>query len=124
MWRALLTGLGIALLAAAAPSAAVALGPVGYQYLTTYSGTYDFTESYRAQPGAPDGIEAREHFQWLTYDYETIVIQPDHTFTRTLTSYVLAQGTTRSVHIQGSGVPGGPFTSTTSCAVYSDSTPV
>ena len=61
----------------ATPSAASAGGPVGYQYLTTYSGTYDFTDSFRAQPNAPDGLETRAHYEWLTYDYETIVIAPD-----------------------------------------------
>lgn len=112
------------LIVMATPSAASARGPVGYQYLTTYSGTYDFTDSFLAQPNAPDGLQTRTHYEWLTYDYETIVIAPDHTYTQTLTSYILARGMSKSVDVQGSGLPGGPFTTTTSCSVYSDSAPV
>jgi hypothetical protein len=124
MRRGIVLGLVAALVTAAAPSVASAASSVGYQYLTTYSGTYDFTDSYRAQPNAPDGIESREHLEWVTYDYETIVVRPDHTYTQTLTSYILARGTSKSTDVQGSGLPGGPFTTTSSCSVYSDSSPV
>ena len=117
----LLLGVGMALMI---PSSALGARSVGYQYLTTYSGTYTFSDSYQARPVAPDGLETRQQYEWLTYDYETIVVAPDHTYTRTLTSYILARGTLRSVEVQGSGVTGGPFTSTTSCQIYSDPTPI
>ncbi len=115
----------MALLAAVfAPSAALANGVVGYQYLTAYKGSYQFTDTFVAAPGKPDGLEETQRYAWVTYDYETIMVHPDHSFTRTLTRYILARGTKRSVDVQGSGVTGGPFRATTSCAIYSDSTPV
>jgi hypothetical protein len=122
MRRDIALGLVAALVTAAAPSVASAASSVGYQYLTTYSGTYDFTDSYGALD--PDGIRTGEQFEWVTYDYETIVVAPDHTYTQTLTSYILARGTSQSTDVQGSALPGGPFTSTSSCEVYSDATPV
>ncbi|MGH2868574.1 MAG: hypothetical protein ACRDNK_13565, partial [Solirubrobacteraceae bacterium] len=72
----------------------------------------------------PDGIETRETFEWVTYDYETVVVSPDHAYTQTLTSYILARGTYQQTNVQGSGLDGGPFTTMTSCQVYSDHTPV
>jgi hypothetical protein len=97
---------------------------VGYQYLTTYSGSYQFTDKFRAAPNKPDGLDTTQQYEWVTLEYETIMVHPDHSFTSTLTRYILARGTERQVDVQGSGVPGGPFTSTRSCEIYSDPTPV
>ncbi|MGH2868937.1 MAG: hypothetical protein ACRDNK_15430 [Solirubrobacteraceae bacterium] len=118
-------GLGAAMLVAAiVPTVAMGSKEVGYQYLTTYQGTYAFTQHFRLAPNAPDGLDTTTGYQWVTYDYETILLHPDHSFTRTLTHYVLVRGDARQVDVQGSSFPGGPFTTTTSCQVYSDNTPM
>jgi hypothetical protein len=118
-------GLAAALVGAAlAPSVAVGSQTVGYQYLTTYEGGYSFTERYRAEPDAPDGLDTTQLYDWVTYDYETIRLHPDRSFTRTLTRYVIARGDARQVDVQGSGVSGGPFTTTSTCRFDSDRKPV
>jgi hypothetical protein len=88
------TGWCVALVVVAlAPSAARANPVVGYQYLTAYVGTYRFNDDFVAAPGKPDGLHELQQYAWVAYDYETIMVHPDHTFTRTLVRYIIARGT-------------------------------
>jgi hypothetical protein len=95
-----------------------------YEYLTTYTGVYGFTDKFVAQPGAPDGLTTAQKYTWTTYDYEKVTAHKDGTFSRRNTRYIAAKGHFGQVDVQGSAQPGGPFVSTADCSIASALTPV
>ncbi len=95
-----------------------------YEYLTTYTGVYGWAETYVAQPNAPDGLTTAEHYTWTTFDYDKVTARKDGTFSRRNTRYIAANGHYRQVNVQGSAMPGGPFTSTDDCSIASALGPV
>jgi hypothetical protein len=94
-----------------------------YEYLTTYVGVYDFSQKFVAQPGAPDGYTSGQHYGWASYDYDKVTAHRDGSFTAKHTRYIAAGGHLKRVDVQGSGLPGGPFTTTDDCGISSALTP-
>jgi hypothetical protein len=58
------------------------------------------------------------------FDYDKITVHRDRTYTSTHTRYIAAKGALRQVQIQGSDLPGGPFTTTIDCQIASSLKPV
>jgi hypothetical protein len=105
----------------AVPSVASA---ASYEYLTTYTGVYDFADAFRPAPNAPVSLTTNQHYTWTIFDYETVTARKDDTFSRRNIRYIAANGHYRQVNIQGSGQGGGPTTSTSDCSIASALTPV
>ncbi len=118
MRRALLIA---ALCLATAPAAARA---DSFEYLTSYVGSYTFAQHYKAAPNAPDGLDTVQDYGWAVYDYDRVTLHPDHSFTSRRSRFIAAQGAITAVDVEGSNLPGGPFTKTTDCRIASAATPV
>lgn len=103
-------------------TAPVSLG-ASYEYLTTYSGVYDWTQKYVAAPGKPDGLQTKQHYGWADFEYLKVVAKKDGTYKQTHTRFIAAQGKLNAVNTQGSAMAGGPFVTTTDCTIRSALTP-
>jgi hypothetical protein len=108
---------------------ALALAPAAaraesFEYLTSYVGSYSFFQHFKAAPNRPDGLDTVQDYGWAVYDYDRVTLHPDHSFTSSNTRFIAAGGSVTIVQVQGSDMPGGPFTTTTDCRIASDATPV
>jgi hypothetical protein len=110
-----------ALVLAAVPASASA---ASYEYLTTYVGAYRFEQHYKAAPNRPDGLDTVQNYRWAVFDYDKVTVRADHTFTSRHTRWIAALGTIKQVEVQGSDLPGGPFTTTKDCTIVSSLKPV
>lgn len=110
----------VALVLAALPATA---GARSFTYLTTYAGTYDFTEKFRHEEGKPDGIDTTQSYRWAQFDYETITLHRDRTYTDKQTRYIAAKGTYKQDSLQGSTSQAGPMKKHTECNIASALTP-
>jgi hypothetical protein len=95
-----------------------------FEYLTTYTGVYDWSETFLHAPNAPDGLTTTQHYAWTTFDYSKVTARKDGSFTSHHTRYIAAKGHYHSVEIQGSGFATGPLISTSDCSITSALTPV
>ena len=95
-----------------------------FEYLTSYVGIYGFSQHYKAAPGLPDGLDTAQGYVWAEYDYDKVTVHKDGTYTSAHTRFISANGDMDEVHVQGSDLPGGPFTTKAHCEISSSLKPV
>jgi hypothetical protein len=109
------------LVLAAVPTAASAKS---FEYLTSYVGVYSFGQQFKAAPALPDRLTTVQTYRWAVYDYDKVTVHPDHSYTSRHTRWIAARGNIKEVQVQGSDLPGGPFTTTKDCTIVSSLKPV
>jgi hypothetical protein len=95
-----------------------------FEYLTSYVGSYSFTQQFKAAPALPDGLTTVQTYRWAVFDYDKVTVHADRTFTSRHTRWIAAKGAIKQVQVQGSDLPGGPFTTTRDCTIVSSLNPV
>jgi hypothetical protein len=106
---------------APAPAAARA---ASFEYLTSHAGAYSFAQDFKAAPALPDGLKTVQTYRWAVFDYDKVTVHPDRSYTSRHTRWIAATGNIKQVQVQGSDLPGGPFTTTSDCTIASSVTPV
>jgi hypothetical protein len=102
----------------------VASSAAEYQFFTEYAGTYQFAQQYTALTGRPDGLDTLQTLRWAVFDYTTTKVnKADRSYTTTQERYIAALGKLHRVDVQGSDMPGGPFTKVDDCQISSDAKP-
>lgn len=92
--------------------------------LTSYVGAYSFTQQFKLAPNLTDGLSTVQNYRWAVFDYDKVTVHPDRTHTSRHTRWIAARGTIKEVDVQGSDLPGGPFTTTKDCTIVSSLKPV